>query len=186
MNPMHQFQRLGTLQLNFDGALAMLRQQRVELQRNRQLAENWGLLAVGANVVLIPLNVIVNGMDLGAVNSVYQMVVREVYGKFARSGSRGDGHAKTALALLKKAIAEELKRKGATQYVPGVNILVGLAEDTLAAVQTAAMVQDGRHEASRLAHALDRQIQATERALQQVGIRRAELLDLALRVGRTA
>jgi hypothetical protein len=185
-NPLQQFEALGRRQLALDEGIRMLQQIRLELSRDGAAAEAWGLTAVLANVTLIPLNVIVNAFELGAAKSVYEVVVREVYGKLARSGTRSDGKVKIALAELKKALVEVLKKKGATAYVPGVNILVGLAEDSWAAWQSITLVEGGRGERQQLAHRLQRQIDATQRELTQLGIVRAQLLAQMQLRARTA
>lgn len=52
----------------------------------------------------MPLNIIVNAYQLKTAQTAYQVVVRHLHGKFGKSGTRLDGHAKQVLALLKQAI----------------------------------------------------------------------------------
>jgi hypothetical protein len=181
-----QLQVLGRKQLAVGEGLALLRDIRRELLAHSRSAEAWGSTAVLSNLVLIPLNVIVNSFELGAVNSLYQRVVREVYDRFSASGTRTDGHLATALSILKTSIQQALTAKGLTQHVPGANILVGLAEDSLATWQALDQVQSGRSEMlSRLRH-LDHQILRAEQQLVQLGIQRAQVLDRLRVLNRTA
>lgn len=140
-----------------------------------------------ANVTLIPLNVIVNAFELKGANSLYQTVVQELARKFSASGTRlEDGHAKMMLAMLKQAIVEDLKRRAMTDYIPGVNMLVGLAEDSYAAWQAIGFVETGNREIATLAAGLDQKVHAASHALMQLGIKRAEILEQLQRAARTA
>lgn len=114
MNFVQQFEMLGRKQLAIQDGISLLNQIRIELSQARATADAWGTAAVIANVTLIPLNVIVNALELKAANTAYQVLVRQLYGKFDKSGTRLYGQAKTALSLLKQAIIEELKRKAIT------------------------------------------------------------------------
>jgi hypothetical protein len=154
----------------------LLRSLRVDLSRTRSAADFWGTVAVLANLTLIPLNCIVNAFELKDANSLYQALVRQLYGKYSKSGSRLDGNAKVALSLLKQAIVQELKRKALTDYVPGVNILVGLAEDSLAAWRAIQLVDSGASEIAAIAADVDRKIVSANHQLIQLGIKRAEIL----------
>lgn len=158
----------------------------IELGQARASADAWGMVAVVSNATLIPLNAIINAFELGAAKSAYQILVRELYGKFAKSGTRLDGHGKTALSLAKQAIVGELKRKALTAYVPGVNILVGLAEDSLATWQAAKLVDTGSREMAARVMALDRQIVQSRMQLQRLGIQLAEMYAAADLYRRTA
>lgn len=180
MRSEHEFVMLGRKQLAYHEGIEMLRGIQVELARARAGADTWGFVAILANVTLIPLNVVVNAFELKAVGSLYQSLVRELYGKFAKSGTRADGHAKLALSVLKQAMVAELKRGSLAHYVPGVNIVVGLAEDSLAALQAVSAVEDGKREMAERAVALERKIAEATRQLVLIGIRRAELLDSPL------
>ncbi|MGM9480331.1 hypothetical protein ACS5PN_03965 [Roseateles sp. NT4] len=183
----HQFAMLGRKQLAIQEGIALLQSAQMDLASARASASAWGIVGVMANVTLIPLNVIVNSFELKGASSLYQVVVHELYGKFAKSGTRlEDGHVKTMLSLLKQGIVAELKRKAMTDYIPGVNILVGLAEDSYAAWQAAALVESGNREIAALAVDLDRKIRAASQQLIQLGIKRAEILDRLQIAARTA
>jgi hypothetical protein len=186
MSPLQQLEALRRRQLVLDDGIRMLRQIRQELARDSASAQAWGQVAVLANVTIIPLNVIVNTFELGAAKAVYDVVVGEVYAELARSGTRSEGRVKGALAALKKALVETLKRKGATAYVPGVNILVGLAEDSWAAWQAVTLTQGGQGEARQLAMRLQAQIDRTQRELVRLGVIHAELLERLEVLKRTA
>jgi hypothetical protein len=186
VNISQQDQTLARKQIAVQEGIELLRQAQQEFGRHRASADAWGATAVVANVALIPLNVIVNAFELKAAQNAYQFLVQQVYGKLAKSGTRSEGHAKTALALLKQAIVGELKRQALTQYVPGVNILVGLAEDTLAAWQAIQRVEGGSREFAQQAAALDRVINAAIQQMLKIGVQRAELLARMQLQARTA
>lgn len=186
MNIAQQDQALGRKQIAVQEGIDLLRQAQQEFNRHRASANAWGATAVVANVALIPLNVIVNAFELKAAQNAYQFLVQQVYSKVAKSGTRSDGHAKTALSLLKQAITGELKRKALTQYVPGVNILVGLAEDSLAAWQAIQLVEGGSREFAQQALALDRVINSAIQQMLKIGVQRAELLARMQVQARTA
>ena len=186
MNSADEFRKLGAKQLGIQAAIDLLTQTQNELGQARASADKWGMVAVVSNVTLIPLNVIVNAFELSAAKGVYQSLVRELYGKFAKSGSRIDGHGKYVLSLTKAVIVSELKRKGLTAYLPGVNILVGLAEDSMAAWQAIQLVEDGKHEMNGYAAAIERQIAQARMELQKLGIPYAEFrgkVDIYRRTG---
>ena len=186
MNLAAKFQMLGSKQLAIQEGIDLLRSMQLDLSRTRSAADTWGTVAVLANVTLIPLNVIVNAFELKGANSLYQSLVRQLYGKFAKSGTRLDGHSKVALSLLKTAIVDELKRKALTDYIPGVNILVGLAEDSLAAWQAIQLVDSGVREMSARATDIEKKIVAANLQLTQLGIKRAEILSRLQVQARTA
>ena len=186
LNPLQQLDALRRRQLALDDGLRLLRQIRHELAHDSASALAWGHVAVLANITIIPLNVIVNAFELGAAKAVYDTVVREVYAQLAKSGTRSEGRVKSALAALKKALVETLKQKGATAYVPGVNILLGLAEDSWAAWQAVTLTQGGRDEARQLSQQLQRQIDRVQRELVQLGVAHAQLLEQMQVIRRTA
>jgi len=185
-NLAQQFSILGQKQLAILDGVDLLRQAQLDLSRARASASTWGTIAVMANVTLIPLNCIVNGLELKAANTVYQVVVRQLYEKFAKSGTRAEGNVKTGLSLLKQAIVQELKRKAMTDMVPGVNVLVGLAEDSLAAWQAMQQVDAGNREINTQAIRLQTTISAATSQLLQIGVKRAEMLARMQLVSRTA
>jgi hypothetical protein len=186
VNFLRQFQTLQNKQLALQEGVALLEQARRELQQSRAVANAWGLTAVLANATLIPLNCIVNAFELKSANTAYQLLVRTLYDKFARSGTRLEGPAKNALSMLKKAIVDELKRKALTDLVPGVNILVGLVEDSAALMQVTMVVDAGGRENASLAADIDRRLADFSRRLAQLGIEHAELITRVQRVSRIA
>ncbi|MBI5276012.1 MAG: hypothetical protein HY854_06075 [Burkholderiales bacterium] len=186
MNLAHQFQRLGSKQLAIQEGVQLLRQLQNELASVRATADAWGTTAIIANVTIIPLNIIVNAFELKAANGLYQSLVRQLYGKVGKSGTRIDGSWKTALGLLKQVALEELKKKGMSQFVPGVNILVGLSEDSLAAWQAIQLVQTGNQEIHTQAQSIERKIAAAIGQVLEIGVRRAEILERMQVIQRTA
>lgn len=181
-----QFSILGHRQLAISEGVDLLRQAQLDLSRARASANTWGTIAVMANVTLIPLNCIVNGLELKAANTAYQVVVRQLYDKFAKSGTRAEGYAKTGRSLLKQAIVQELTRKAMKDMIPGVNILVGLAEYSLAAWQAIQQVEAGNREITAQAARLQATISVATSQLLQIGIKRAEILARMQLTARTA
>ena len=105
-----------------------------DLKSSKKGMEFWNNVDVISNTLLVPLNCIINAFELKAANTLYKTVVKTLYAKFSKSGSRVEGHAGKALGTLKTALVEAMKTK-APEFVPGVNIIVGLAEDSLALYQ---------------------------------------------------
>lgn len=186
MSLLRQYQTLQSKQLALSEGLQLLQQTRSELQQNLATAEAWGHTAVLASITLIPLNCIVNALELKGANTAYRILVKAVYDKFARSGTRLEGPAKTALSTLKKVITDELKRKALTDLTPGVSILVGLAEDSLAMMQAVTAVEAGTRETAALAARINRQLTNTTRKLEKLSIEHARFLTHVERLSRMA
>jgi hypothetical protein len=186
MNLYQQFELLGRKQLAIEEGITLLRQARADLQLSKASADRWGAIAISANVLLVPLNCIISAFELKGCKNLYEMLVRELYKRYSQSGTRLSGTAKPLLAALKQGIIQELKRKALTEYVPGVNILVGLAEDSIAVWQTQQMVTQGESEMARLTLDLDRKISAALWQLQDIGRRSAAIIDRMEQLSRTA
>ncbi len=186
MNPYQQFESLGRKQATMQDTISMLQQSLTELQQVKAGADFWGMVAIVSNAALMPLNCIINAFELGAAQSVYQSLVRAVYDKFSKSGSRTDGTIKTAVEVVKNATIAALKSKGLTVYVPGVNILAGLAQDSMALLQAAQTVQKGNAEINSIKATLQQKIMAIQRELLQTGILRNQMLEKIERISRTA
>ncbi len=112
--------------------------------------------------------------------------MRTLYAGVAASGTRSDGYANVVLSSLKSVIGSELKRKAMGDFVPGVNILIGLAEDSLAAWKSIEMVGSGAAEMSTLANSLDTKIAAARKELERLGRDPANTVTEAQRAARTA
>jgi len=186
MDPLQRFVILGSKQLILKEGVELLNQNKLELQRTTSSANLWGIVAIMANVTIIPLNIIVNTFELKAANSLYQLLVHTLYSQYGKSGARIDGVGKGILSALKKVINEELKKKALTEFVPGVNIMVGFVEDSLAAWQIVQKFSDGSQEIMGISRDLERKITILNDQIEQIGIRRAELLDQARRQMYTA
>jgi hypothetical protein len=182
MVTIHQFQTLGQKQIAIQEGIDMLSQIQSAQSQDRALASLWGNIAVMANVIIIPLNVVINACELKKASIIYQkivqIVVKTVYDKYAKSGTRSTGPVKDLLSNLKKLVAEELKARAMVDYIPAVNIIVGLAEDSWAAIQTAQMVEGGKSEMALQAINLQKRINDAKQQLIQIGIKRAEFLDV--------
>ncbi|GAB5534385.1 MAG: hypothetical protein Rubg2KO_06340 [Rubricoccaceae bacterium] len=182
----HQFDQLGRRQLAIADGLMLLRETQAELARTQGTAAWWGHVAILANAVLVPLNVIVNAFELKTANSLYKTVVKAVYDEFAASGSRTSGGIQHALKLLKSAIVNELSRKAMTDQIPVANILVGLVEDSVALWQTIDTVSSGSREIGNASHRIRRNIQKAAAEIEKLGIRRADLYNLMQQRARIA
>lgn len=186
MNPAQRFALLGRQQLSLQEGIALLEQIQRELAADTARAKAWGLAAVLADVTLVPLNVVVNSFQLGTAASLYQTLARTMYQQLAASGTRADGKLMAALAALKTAVEQELRRKGLAAQVPGANILIGLAQDSLAMMQTVQQVQAGEAELHRQAAALRQRLERARQQWRALGIERARAHDALQVWNRTA
>jgi hypothetical protein len=185
-NLVHQFDILMNKQLKISDSIKMMREIQVDLGKSMRTANAWGFTAVIANAALVPLNVIVNAFELKKANSLYQLAVRKVYDKFGKSGSRTDGASGEVLSMLKKAVIAELTIKGLTDYIPGVNIMVGLAEDSLALWDAVEAVDSGSQEMRQLAKNIEGKIASLNRELMKLGVQSSDILDRIRMYSRTA
>lgn len=165
--------------------IEMLKQTQTELIAAKGGMEFWNNIEVSMNTMLIPLNIIVNAFDLKGVNGLYRTLVSTVYSKMAKSGTRVDGRSAQALSILKKGLVEGLKKK-APDYIPGVNILVGLAEDTLALYQSIERGKAGQQEARSIEFAIKQKMKQAQEQLIKLGIDRAQIYEAGSRAQRTA
>lgn len=186
MNLYAQFELLGRKQLILQEGIDMLKQTQLDFKKNKESANSWGFISVMSNVVLVPLNCIVNAFELGSANTIYQIAVKSLYDKFARSGTRVEsGLVKESVSLLKKAAIETLKKQGLTTYIPGVNILAGFAEDSIAAWQVINTVEKGNRELDNMSVQIERNIAKSIDYLTEIGIQRNEILEKMDKVNRT-
>jgi hypothetical protein len=186
MNLIQQFHMLGQRQFAFEEGVTMLRHTKIELTQARSMAITWGQVTVISNAVLVPLNCIINAFELGAANTAYQKVVKVAYEHFAASGTRSDGNVTDALAHLKKALIAALAQKGAVHFIPGANILAGLAQDSWALWQSASDLSVNSKESAQLLGKLNAQIDAALKQLMRIGIERAQILDKMVTYTHTA
>lgn len=181
------FQRLAQKQMAVSAGVAAMREARKALETDMQQARFWGNIAVFANAAMLPLNLMINAFQAKAAVSAYQVVVKELYAQLGKSGTRMEsGAIKTSLSVIKKATVEALKSKGLTGYVPGVNMLVGFAEDSVALFQTASTVRDGSNEMRQLMRQMETKIADAEQTFLRIGIEMDRLLTEMQRRARTA
>lgn len=160
---------------------------RADLMLASDRAEVWGQVNVMANVVLVPLNCIVNAFELKGAGTLYQVLVKALYDRYAKSGTRnGDSKVAGLIGDLRRMVVEDLLRRALTEYVPGVNIIFGLAQDSLAAYRSMQLLQDARIEQRALVLRLDTQLAGLSSELRGIGIRKAQLFDRAQKLLRTA
>jgi hypothetical protein len=173
MNPFQKFEQLGRKQLILQEGIQMMKQAQLEFQRDSTTANNWGMLDVLSSMTLIPANCIINAFSLGAAKNIYQELVRNVYAQVSKSGTRIDEKMiRIALGALKKVVVDDLKKKGLTQYVPGANILIGLAEDSWAAWEATQRYTKGLNATASM---INRNINTAINQLLQLGIQREQL-----------
>ncbi|MCB4805515.1 hypothetical protein QO001_005519 [Methylobacterium brachiatum] len=165
--------------------IELLKQAQTGLSISRDKMKFWNDFEVAMNTMIIPLNIIINAFELKTANGLYKLLVTEIYSKTAKSGTRTDGHASKALDILKKSLLEGVKKK-APDFVPGVNIIVGLAEDTLALYQSIERGKSGQMEAQSIEAGIKRNLRKAEKELEKLNIGRAQIYDAAGRVAKTA
>lgn len=177
------FHKMSQRQLVAGAGLEAMRDARNQLQKDIASGKMWGGVAIVANALILPLNIIVNAFEVKTATSLYQAIVKEAYAKFSKSGTRIDSTTiKTTLNLLKKATVDTLTSRGLKQYIPGVNILVGVAEDGFALYQVASHVQEGSNEMRQLMRQMDVKIQTALREYLKIGIEMDRLLtELSIR-----
>jgi len=181
------WRKITNQQLAVGAGLDAMREARVQLQKDIASGQFWGGVAIFTNAVLIPLNVVVNAFEVGAAASLYQALAKEAYSQFSKSGTRIDNSkVKTGLKVLKKALVDTLASKGLKHYIPGVNILVGLGEDSFALFETASTVKEGSQEMRQILRQVDAKIAEANGQFLKLGIELDRLLTELQRRARTA
>src|SRR6056297_3368318 len=99
-----------------------------QFERYKMLADINGMIAVAAQTVLVPANMIINASPgAGKAQTLGRRLGKALYDKFAASGTRVESEPAQVLGQIKNAVLGELGRKGATEWLPAVRILAGLA-----------------------------------------------------------
>jgi hypothetical protein len=187
LNLTDQFRRLGRRQAAVKDGIDILREARAQLANDATAANWWSSIDLFANAALLPLNIIINAFEAKAALTIYQKVVEEFYKQFSQSGGRiDDALIKEGLGSLKRAVVDHLRQKGLTKYVPGVNILVGVAEDATALFESARRHADGSNEMRTLMRQLDAKYAAAYSEFLKIGIEMDRLLTEIDRRNRTA
>lgn len=180
------YDKLAHRQMLFSEGIRDLEAIQKELNSNRSSAEFWGNFAVAMNAALIPLNVILNAFEVKGATSIFQTLVKNTYTKFAASGSRTQGSTKVVLDVIKKNTIDHLKSQGLKEYIPGVNILVGFAQDSIALYQVATEVKNGSNEQANITMQMNKSIEKAKVELMKLGTQRALLHDRLLRINSIA
>jgi hypothetical protein len=118
--------------------------------------------------------------------SLYRKAVRALYSQFGASGSNTSGTVKSVLSTLKKLLIGELKKKALLDYVPVVNIVVGLAEDSIALFQIMSKVNKGTAEMTMAMRRLNTQVSRAQSEIRRLDIRRADLIEAAQKIAKVA
>lgn len=138
----------------FSEGIQNLERVQQELNSNVSSATAWGLTAVMANLTLVPLNAVVNSLPAPKSKTLVQSLATWLYGQYGKSGTRIDDAAakKTsdAVGKVRDIITMELKSAKLVEYIPGVNIIAGAIQDSLAAWKTTEMFDAGQKEMKRL------------------------------------
>jgi hypothetical protein len=180
------YDKLVTRQLIISEGIMDLEEIQKDLNSNVSSAQFWGNLAVVMHAALIPLNVIVNAFEVKAATSIYQTLVKNVYAKFAASGSKTQGPSKAVLDILKKTVTDHLKSQGLKEYIPGVNILVGFAQDSIALYQVSMEVKNGSSEQDNLTRKMNNSIEKAKKELMKLGVERAYMHQQMGRISSVA
>ncbi|MGN3975559.1 hypothetical protein [Tsuneonella sp. SYSU-LHT278] len=182
--------KLRRRQMAYSEGLHLMKLTREELVKTIAGANGWGLTAVLSNAALVPLNIIVNAFAPASPATWIQAVAKFVYDKKAKSGTRGQSsEAKMAIDVAGKIgefAAEQVKNKGLKHMVPGVKILAGLAQDSIALIDVANLVGSGQREMTMQLRAIDRKMADAIQTIQTIGIERALVHDEMDRIRRTA
>ena len=181
MDPATRFWQIGQRQLALQEGLDLLRQAELELLRDMAGADRWAFVALAAHACQVPLNVVVGGLQLGALRPVFDgfghALRAAVTADAARRGQWAGAALPHAFWALQQGIGQALARKGAAYAVPGANILLGLAEDSFALLQAAQDVSRGRDEMQQLRRQLQRSIHTTLRQMTVLGVERNRALE---------
>jgi len=148
-------------------------------------AQAWGNLAVMMQASLIPLNVIINAFQVKKATSIYQSIVKELYSQFAASGARTSKPSKEIFKALGRVITDHLKSQSLTEYIPGVNILLGFAQDSIAFYNVAVEVGNNSTEQNSLKNSMRRQMEKAKKELLKLGTERAIIHERLTEVYRT-
>ncbi|WP_373515639.1 hypothetical protein [Persicitalea sp.] len=149
-------------------------------------AQSWGNFAVVIQAALVPLNVIVNAFEVKKATSIYQSIVKTLYSQYAASGSRNSKPTKEIFKVLGGVITDHLKSQALTEYIPGVNILLGFAQDSIAFFNTAVEVSNNSKEQSILFTNMRLQMDKAKKEMLKLGTERAIIHDRLTQINRTA
>ena len=158
---------------------------------NNQLANDlhsgraWGEVAVVSLAVLVPLNAILNAFEMKAPASMFEMFVKKAYEKFGKSGAHTEGNAKKALDAAQGIAVSFLKVKS-KEMIPVVNILFGLAQDSVAFYQAASNLQLADSEGKEYASNIQSQIFRAKNEILKSGIKMNVLLERTTLKSHTA
>lgn len=183
-------EKLRRQQMAYSEGLHMMRLTREELIKTISGANGWGLTAVLSNAALVPLNIIVNAFAPASPATLIQAVGKFVYEKKAKSGTRG-GSTEAKLAIdaagkIGEFAIQQVTNKGLKHMIPGVKILAGLAQDSIALIDVANEVGKGQREMNMQLRAIDRKMAEAIKMIQTIGIERALVNDAVSRINRTA
>ncbi|GEM_PF-2430660 len=160
--------------------IEMARQNLAEFERNQATANVFGTIALAAQATILPLNIIINAFPAaGKAKSVYERFARGIYEQFGASGTRVEGNTADLLGELKRVLEAELTRKKMHDMVPVVKIFTGLAEDGMALMQTAQMIERESAGMPQLRNQLETQVRKFRLDLARLGQQQIQLLEQA-------
>jgi len=128
----------------------------------------------------LPLNIIINAFPAaGKAKSVYERFARGIYEQFGASGTRLEGGGADALGELKRVLEAEFMRAKMLEMVPVVKIFTGLAEDGMALMQTAEMMERESTGTPALRNRLEMQVRKYRLDLVRLSQQQIQLLKHA-------
>lgn len=189
MDLKRQEEKLRLRQIALNEGLHLMKLNRAELTRNIDSANKWGAIAIISDVILIPLNIIVN--SISPTNPAY--LIKDAFDYYDKLKSLSNGEinlsradtVSLAIDKLEDYLKRELTKRGATSHIPGVRILAGLSKDAVGLIDKVVSIQEGGRELPQLLKMFDRNLEETIRKIEQAGIERALVHDLIDKQNRT-
>ncbi|MCM8738868.1 hypothetical protein M5E06_32805 [Azospirillum sp. A1-3] len=110
-----------------------------------RLLEVRGVFALAC---LLPANIIMNAITPGLklATGSFAFLVKQVYDKLAKSGTHYSGSEKTAIEIAKNAAIDALKSSNKSEFIPAVNVFVGMYYDTMSIIEFQRNAQDTRNQ----------------------------------------
>lgn len=127
-----------------------------EMEENIRSGQTWASWNVFFNATLLPLNIIVSGLTMGAVSGsavsraapsllkeVYKKFATKAYDKFSAPGTRisKDNSLMADFATVKK-YALDAAKVAAPKAAPAIGLFMGMVEDTVALQESAEALSD--------------------------------------------
>lgn len=181
-----QFLLLEKRQFAMKEHISVLHQIRKDFESSASWSRFFGMSAVILNATLIPLNAIINAFNIKAAKGLYQKIVYYLYDEFGKSGTQNESYVTNLFAMAKSIIVSYLSKERLTDYIPGVNIILGFVEDTITLFKTVSDYNEGMQELQLIRQNLDRNLHRAIQELTNIGIKLGQIFDRAEVYTRTA